>query len=146
VTRFANEIFHDLREKDYESAIFSSCSLIGTDARDAKLVDCIFEQSTLSSLNVDGAVIQAKFVASKVEGINFFTAKRSLLSLSFENCLIRYSSFAELKLKEMKITGCTLQHVDFADADLTQADLSNSSFEHCAFSRRPRLLDRSDRQ
>ena len=130
---FTKDTLLDLHAQDLEDTTFTACTLIGTDARDAKLIDCIFEGSTLSSVKIDGAVVQASFIHSKIEGINFFTAKRELLTLSFENCLIRYSSFAELKLRETKFTGCTLQHVDFADADLTEVDFSNSSFENCAF-------------
>ena len=133
MTNIANETLTDLRENDLESVTLTGCTLIDTNASGAKLIDCIFEQSTLSSVKLDGSVIQAKFVTSKIEGINFFTAKRSLLYLSFENCLIRYSSFAELKLKETKFTGCTLQDIDFSDADLTQADFSNSTFQNCVF-------------
>ncbi|MFI5201366.1 MAG: pentapeptide repeat-containing protein, partial [Candidatus Kapaibacterium sp.] len=81
----------------------------------------------------DGAVIQAKFINSKIEGINFFTAKRSLLSLSFDACLIRHSSFAELKLPKIKFTRCEFHNVDFSDADLSGADFSNSSFDECVF-------------
>ncbi len=130
---FTTETLESLYAQEIEGATLEGCTLIATDARNAKLIDCTFEACTLSSVKIDGAVLQVKFIASKIEGINFFTAKRELLSLEFENCLIRYSSFAELKLKETKFTGCTLQHVDFADADLTQADFTNSSFEHCAF-------------
>ena len=127
------QTFEDIRDQEFDGDTFTACTLLATDARDAKLIDCIFQSSALSSVKVDGAVLQVKFVASKIEGINFFTAKRELLSLEFENCLIRYSSFAELKLKETKFTGCTFQHVDFADADLSQADFSNAMFEECAF-------------
>ncbi|MDP4199726.1 MAG: pentapeptide repeat-containing protein [Bacteroidota bacterium] len=130
---YEKQEFEDIRGNEFEGATFRQCELIGTDARDAKFIGCTFEGSTLSSVKVDGAVIQAHFVNSKIEGINFFTAKRELLLLSFTNCLIRYSSFAELKLKKIKINGCTLQFVDFADADLTEANFENSSFEDCTF-------------
>src|SRR5438477_675253 len=101
---FEKEHVVDILSRDLESATFTDCTLIGTDARNTKFIDCTFERSTLSSVRIDGAVLQAKFLASKIEGVNFFTAKRELLSLEFENCLIRYSSFAELKLKETKFT------------------------------------------
>ncbi len=130
---FTKQPLPDLNAQEFEGATFKQCELIGTDARDAKFIGCTFEGSTLSSVKVDGAVIQAHFTNSKIEGINFFTAKGGLLSLSFANCLIRYSSFAELKLKKIKITGCTLQFVDFADTDLTEADFANSTFEDCTF-------------
>ena len=131
--KHTKEAFDDLRIQEFDGDTFIDCTFLATDARDSKMIDCTFERSALSSVKLDGAVLQSRFVASKIEGINFFTAKRELLSLEFENCLIRYSSFAELKLKETKFTGCTLQNVDFADADLTSVDFTNCSFEDCAF-------------
>ena len=77
---------------EFESEEFSSETWIGADFRDAKLIDCTFDQCSLSSVKIDGVVLQARFKNSKIEGINFFTAKRALIQLSFENCLIRYSS------------------------------------------------------
>ena len=106
---------------------------IGLDLRDRKFIDCIFENCQLSSVKLDGAVLQAFFKNCMLEGINFFTAKRSLLSLAFESCLVRHSSFAELKLHNAKFTRCDFRNVDFSDADLTGADFSNSTFEDCVF-------------
>ena len=120
-------------DQELDGTTFSRCTLAGTDARGARLLDVTFEHSELSSVRIDGALLQARFVASKIEGINFFTARRELVSLSFENCLIRYCSLAELKLKELRMVGCTLQHVDLSDADLTRADLTGSTFEDCTF-------------
>jgi fluoroquinolone resistance protein len=125
--------FEEIRGEEFEDATFTRCLFIATDARQAKFVDCEFEASSLSSVKVDGAVLQAVFRNCKIEGINFFTAKREVMSLTFENCLIRYSSFAELKLKETSFCGSTFQQVDFADADLTQADFTDCSFEDCTF-------------
>jgi fluoroquinolone resistance protein len=123
----------DLPDRTLEGATFSQCTLLETNCRDAKFIDCTFIGSALSSVKIEGAVLQAQFTECKIEGINFFTAKRELLSVSFERCLIRHSSFAELKLKKVQFTSCTLINVDFADADLTEADFSNSTFEDCVF-------------
>jgi fluoroquinolone resistance protein len=130
---FTKKEISDLHDRTLEGATFSQCTLIETNCRDAKFIDCTFQNSALSSVKIDGAVLQGQFTECKIEGINFFTAKRELLSVGFERCLIRYSSFAELKLKKVQFTGCTLINVDFADADLSEADFSNSSFEDCVF-------------
>ncbi len=122
-----------LSKFEFEDEHFYGATGIGLDLRDRKFIDCTFEQCQLSSIKIDGAVIQAQFKNSKIEGVNFFTAKRSLLSLSFESCLIRHSSFAELKLLKIQFTGCELHNVDFSDADLSEADFSNTTFEDCVF-------------
>jgi fluoroquinolone resistance protein len=122
-----------LSATEFEGATFKGETAIELNLNDCKFIDCIFERCQLSSVKIQGAVIQAAFKHSKIEGVNFFTAKKSLLSVNFESCLIRHSSFAELKLPKIKFTGCELQNVDFSDADLTSADFSNTTFVDCVF-------------
>jgi uncharacterized protein YjbI with pentapeptide repeats len=122
-----------LSDTEFEGVTFRNETAIALDLHGRKFIDCTFELSQLSSVKIQGAVIQAKFIESKIEGINFFTAKRAILSLSFDRCLIRHSSFAELKMLKVKFIRCTLQNVDFSDADLTSADFTNTTFENCVF-------------
>jgi len=122
-----------LSDMEFEGVTFLNETAIALDLHGRKFIDCTFERCQLSSVKIQGAVIQAEFIESKIEGINFFTAKRAMLSLSFDRCLIRHSSFAELKILKMKFIRCTLQNVDFSDADLTSADFTNSTFENCVF-------------
>lgn len=122
-----------LSQPEFEGVTFQGEAAIAINLSDRKFIDCIFDRCQLSSVKFDGAVIQARFSNSKIEGINFFTAKRSLLSLGFDSCLIRHSSFAELKLPKVKFTRCELHNVDFSDADLSGADFSNATFKDCMF-------------
>lgn len=118
---------------DHEGEIFTGVALDGVDLSEAKLIDCEFVNSELSSLKLRDAVLQVIFRSSKIQGINFFTAKRALLSLRFDNCLIRYSSFAELGLPEIVFENCTLEQVDFADAKLSGASFKGCQFTDCTF-------------
>ena len=85
-------------ECDLENERFHGLELIGTDLQRSKIIDCVFEDCILSAVDLKDTNLQASFVNCKVQGINFFTAKRTFLSVKFERCLIRYSSFAELTL------------------------------------------------
>ncbi len=122
-----------LSSTEFEGAIIQGETAIELDLSNYKFIDCAFERCQLSSVKIHGAVIQAAFKYSKIEGVNFFTAKKSLLSINFDSCLIRHCSFAELKLPKVKFTGCELQNVDFSDADLSSADFSNTTFVDCVF-------------
>ncbi len=122
-----------LSDTEFEGITFRDETAIALDLHGHKFIDCTFERCQLSSVMIQGAVIQGKFTESKIEGINFFTAKKAMLSLSFSGCLIRHSSFAELKMLKVKFTGCTLQNVDFSDADLSSANFTNATFENCIF-------------
>ena len=118
---------------DFEGEAFDGVTLENVSLAASKIIDCDFKDCAFSSLELRDAVIQASFRSSKLQGINFFTAKRSLLSLSFENCLIRYCSFAELVLPEIRFENCTLEQVDFADAKLIGASFNKCVLTDCTF-------------
>ncbi len=118
---------------EYEGETFERLTLINTDLRDKKFVDCIFEGCAISSVKIDGTLMQVAFKESKLEGINFFTSKQTLMRVSFYKCVIRHCSFAQLKLRETKFSKCRMQNVDFAEADMTGSDFSGSTFEDCVF-------------
>lgn len=118
---------------DIEDEVFTGLQLISTDLRASKIVDCEFNDCVLNAIDLKDANLQARFVNCKIQGINFFTAKRTFLSLSFERCLIRFSSFAELTLNSTSFENCTLEQVDFADAKLVSTKFNGATFEECVF-------------
>ena len=120
-------------ECDLENERFHGLELIGTDLQRSKIIDCVFEDCILSAVDLKDTNLQASFVNCKVQGINFFTAKRTFLSVKFERCLIRYSSFAELTLNSTSFEYCTLEHVDFADAKLVSTKFNGATFNECVF-------------
>jgi uncharacterized protein YjbI with pentapeptide repeats len=127
------ETFTDIHDEEFDAVQFVECTFDAANARNTKFIDCAFDKCSLSSMKIEDAVIQASFVDSKIEGLNFFTAKPALLAISFDRTLIRYSSFATLVLKKIQFKDCTLQHVDFADATLTEASFAGCTFEDCTF-------------
>jgi fluoroquinolone resistance protein len=120
-------------ECDIEGETFRGLELSGTKLQRGKIVDCVFEGCLLNALDLTDTNLQAEFIDCKIQGINFFTAKRTFLSLKFERCLIRYSSFAELVLNAIHFEKCTLEHVDFADAKLAAAKFNGATFSECVF-------------
>jgi fluoroquinolone resistance protein len=129
----AEETNRFVPECDIEDETFKGLELIGTNLQRAKIVDCTFEDCMLNAIDLKDTNLQARFINCKIQGINFFTAKRTFLSLNFERCLIRYSSFAELSLVSASFENCTLEHVDFADAKLVSAKFNGSTFNECVF-------------
>lgn len=107
--------------------------MIGSDLSDHKYLDCTVRNSVISGCAIDRAVLSVHFEQCKIEGLNFFTVKTSLLAVSFERCVIRHCSFAGLKLHNTRFTHCELINVDFADADLTSADFQSSRFVESTF-------------
>jgi fluoroquinolone resistance protein len=118
----------DLEEEDLTALDLDNVHLY-----EARLLDCKVIDSSWNAVKLNEAVLQVEFINSKLQGINFFEAKRSLLDLSFKNCLLRYCSFAELKLVGIKFIDCELEQVDFADAQLPEALFTGSKFTDCIF-------------
>jgi fluoroquinolone resistance protein len=63
-----------------------------------------------------------------------------LLSFSFENCVLNFSSFYQLKVKKTQFKDCKLQEVEFIAADFTgsvflNCDLTHSRFENTILER-----------
>jgi uncharacterized protein YjbI with pentapeptide repeats len=56
--------------------------------------------------------------------------------MSFQDCLLDYSTFIYKKLKKTNFIDCSLKDVDFSNTDLSLAvfkncDLSNAAFAEC---------------
>jgi uncharacterized protein YjbI with pentapeptide repeats len=56
-----------------------------------------------------------------------------LFQVSFENCILNFSSFYGVKLKGSKFGNCTLQEVDFTAADLTNVTFADSDLLRSIF-------------
>jgi uncharacterized protein YjbI with pentapeptide repeats len=71
-----------------------------------------------------------QFNECKMLGMGFDKSNPLGLTLSFDNCILNFSSFFRTKLKQTRFNNCQLQ-----DTDFTEGDLSGSFFENCDFSR-----------
>ena len=66
-------------------------------------------------------------------GLKFEDCNDFLIAFSFHDCVLNYSSFYGLKLKNQLFSDCKLIEVDFTEADLTEADLDTSDLERATF-------------
>ena len=57
-----------------------------------------------------------------------------LLELAFEKCILNYSSFYQLNLKEVLFNQCKLENVDFTETNLTKAKLMECDLTGAVFS------------
>jgi uncharacterized protein YjbI with pentapeptide repeats len=77
----------------------------------------------------------AKFTGCKLLGINFENCDTFLFTVSFNKCVLNYSSFYKRILKKTNFIHCTMKDVDFTDSDCTlsnfdHCDLANAKFEN----------------
>ena len=116
---------------EYESCTFQNCIFYDTSLSNIIFHDCIFDGCDLSLAKVKNTTFSnIRFLNCKLLGIQFNECNNFLLSVTFEDCLLKLSSFARLKLKGTTLVRCNMHETDFSEADF-----SNSTFENCDFHR-----------
>jgi len=126
----------EFAKADYEGCSFSNCNFSGCDLSNYIFTDCEFNDCNLSSAKtIQTTFGDVKFTACKMMGLHFETCNEFILSVSFENCILSYSSFYKRKVKKIAFASCTMHEVDFTDADLTESifdkcDLKDAKFEN----------------
>ena len=112
---------------EYELCSFENCIFNDTDLTGADFVECEFINCDLSNAFGKSIVMRdVKFKNCKLLGFRFDQCNPFLLSLSFEDCFLNFTSFYKLKLKGTKFLNCSMQQ-----ADLSDANLSFSLFDNC---------------
>jgi uncharacterized protein YjbI with pentapeptide repeats len=132
----------DLHGLRFEDCRFDHCDFSGATLRDCRFRDCEFADCNLSLARLAGSQVDARFVDSKLVGIDWTQAwwptVRLHGTLAFERCALNDSSFFGLSLRELQVLECRAHEVDFTEADLEDADFRHSDL-HGAIFRRSRL-------
>jgi uncharacterized protein YjbI with pentapeptide repeats len=117
--------------REFEYCRFQHCVFTATDLSHFRFVECTFDDCDFSNAKLTKTTLNGiYFVNCKLLGLHFEDCNEFLFSVSFENCLLDFSSFYKRSLKKTAFKQCSLQEVDFTDADLSAA-----SFPHCNLTR-----------
>jgi uncharacterized protein YjbI with pentapeptide repeats len=73
------------------------------------------------------------FKECKLLGLHFEDCNSFLLSLHFEVCILNFSSFQKLELKNLHFHDCELREADFTEAKLPNAVFSNCNLNGASF-------------
>ncbi len=128
----------EIHEKTFTECTFTRCTFPEATFKSCRFRDCTFTGCDLSLIHVPGSSFRdVKFEKSKLMGINWSEAawaKEGLLnSIDFYDCVINYSTFVGLTLKEIHITRCVAKGANFAETDLTEADCTGTDFLESRF-------------
>jgi len=121
---------------EYYRCTFRDCNFTGVRIGKVLFEQCRFEHCNLSLLVANNTSWQeVAFYECKMTGTNFTASNGFSLSFSFENCLLSYAIFQELKLQGTHFAKCMLQEAEFSGANLSGAvfeecDLSRAAFQH----------------
>ncbi len=111
----------------YEECRFINCNFNSVDLSGMTFMNCTFEDCDGTLVKLKNTSLQeVKFLNCKLLGVQFSDCRKFLLELDFENCMLKLSHFAQMKLKNSHFKNCDLQEADFSEAELT-----GISFENC---------------
>lgn len=133
----------NLPAREFENCVFANCDFSEVDLRKVSFSECEFSTCNLSSAKIlDTAFKDVKFVDSKLLGLDFSDCSKFLLAMAFENCVLNFSSFVDLKTKNMIFKNCTMREVDFSGAVLNGAVFDNCDLMKSVF--RSTNLEKAD--
>lgn len=123
-----------LAKGEYEKCKFDNCNLSDCDLSEFRFIDCYFINCNLSLAKINKTVLQEiKFDGCKLVGLHFEDCNDFILSFSFNECQLNYSTFYKSKIKKTVFKNSSLIQVDFTEADLTDAVFQNCNMEQTIF-------------
>jgi len=123
-----------LKYRECENCKFLNCNFLNSDISGVKFIDCIFQNCNMSMVKLKNTVFNnVKFKGTKMFGLHFENCNDFILSISFYNCALNYSSFFGLKIKNTIFENTCLNGVDFTGADISKSVFRNCDFANAAF-------------
>ena len=118
---------HAVPAAEYDNCSFTHCDFASADLSGYIFNECQFKDCNLSNVRLDQTSFrQSEFINCKILGTHFDRCEPLLLSFTFKNCLLNYTSFYHLDLKNTLFSDCSLQETDFSECNL-----SGASFKEC---------------
>jgi uncharacterized protein YjbI with pentapeptide repeats len=125
---------HLLGHTEFEAYRFINCDFSGANLSGLRFTDCLFERCNLSSASLANTALQnVAFDECKLLGLQFTACRDMLFGVHFDQCQLRYASFAARKMPGTRFIGCNLDDADLVSADLTAAVFQNCSLAGAVF-------------
>ena len=122
-----------ISEAEFSECVFKNCKFFEASFFDCTFENCKFENCDLASITIKYTSFQdVIFIDSKLTGIQWSDASIPL-DVNFRRCLLNYSGFIGVDLRNSEILDCQLKEVDFTEANLTKANCSYSDFSGARF-------------
>jgi uncharacterized protein YjbI with pentapeptide repeats len=119
---------------EFDEYRFVNCDFTGANLSRMRFTDCLFERCNLASVSLaDTALQNVAFAECKLLGLQFTACRDMLFGVHFDQCQLRYASFAGRKMPNTRFVGCHLDEADLADADLSGAVFQDCSLAGAVF-------------
>jgi fluoroquinolone resistance protein len=119
-----------VRGKEFQSCRFVKCNLAESVFTGNKFIDCVFDGCNMSLIKLGASYLNnIEFINSKILGVNFSECQNLLFTVSFNNCVLDYTSFMGKKMTNTHFVRSLLKEATFS-----QANISGSLFDDCNLS------------
>ncbi|ABL65997.1 pentapeptide repeat-containing protein [Chlorobium phaeobacteroides] len=118
----------------YEECRFLYCCFSNADLSGVTFRKCMFEGCDFTLAKMKNTSLQdVHFIECKLLGVQFGDCRPFLLELWFERCMMRFSTFLKLNLRNTGFRNCDMQEADFSEADLSSAVFEESDLLQAIF-------------
>ncbi len=124
---------HEIIDTDFYNCTFQNCNFFENSFLGCMFENCAFENCDLALVSVKSTSFRnVKFIDTKLSGIQWADAAFPL-DINFKRCLLNYSGFIGVDLRNTNIIECQLKEADFSEANLSKTDCSFSDFSGARF-------------
>ena len=133
---------------EFDACVFEGGIFTESTFSRCRFSDTRFRRCDLSVVKLPGCFVAGvRFVQCKMIGLDWtvaapLQAATAMLSAQFEECVLDYSNFFGLKLRNLQLVRCSAKEADFTEADLSGVDCRGTDFSGARFSHT--ILERAD--
>ena len=124
---------NEIIDSDFTNCTFENCKLYKNSFSECTFENCKFVNCDLAMALIKHTSFRGvKFIDTKLSGIQWAEAAAPL-DVHFNRCILNYSGFISVDLRNSDIIECQLREADFSEANLTKANCSYSDFSGARF-------------
>jgi len=121
--------------KEFEQCTFRNCDFTVCNFIAVTFIDCHFYNCNFNGAKINHVALRTVgFYHCQMKEVNFSMCDKLIFEIAFTDCVLDFSKFYTLNIKDTVFKNCSLIAVDFMSADLTSVvfdacDLHRSEFE-----------------
>jgi len=125
---------YEVIDTEFTNCTFENCKLMNISFSFCRFERCEFKNCDLSLMVIKHTSFRGvRFIDTKLSGIQWADASIPL-DVNFNRCLMNYSGFIKVDLRNTEMIECQLKEADFSEANLTKANCLGSDFSGARFS------------
>lgn len=123
-----------LHFSEFESCTFSNCNFCEATFLAVVFIDCTFINCNFESAKINYVSLRTvHFIACNLSSINFAMVDQFIFEVHFSDCLLDFSKFYSLKLKNTVFANCSMIAMDFMNADMTKVNFDGCDLYQAVF-------------